>query len=282
MLLACSDCGSAPDRARDPFASVPAGALRAEALVPPGARVGGQRVLGVRFAVEGPPPSEYRDRPLVVMARHAGPGDSFLVVHALLNWYDREPRIVLKNTLQWDPAIDVLLNRLPNRFIAPNPGAAGDETERHIAELATGFDHDDSLGDFPRGWHLHHRPAPPGYRQAAPRAATGRPLLEPTDGVTSFHLAGGCHGRIARGDPTPTPCSSHTRGLSTWSPWDILARVADGHRGPDALVASPAAEVPRDERRQSPSAVRLVGNRRRVDRDTQAGSVAPEPAPVIS
>jgi ABC-type cobalamin/Fe3+-siderophores transport system ATPase subunit len=27
--------------------------------------------------------------------RHAGPGDSFLLLHALVNWYAREPRIVL-------------------------------------------------------------------------------------------------------------------------------------------------------------------------------------------
>ncbi len=44
-------------------------------------------------------------------------------MHALMNWYAREPRIVLKDTLQWDPAIDVVLNRLPNRFIRPDPGA---------------------------------------------------------------------------------------------------------------------------------------------------------------
>ena len=81
-----------------------------------------RRVLHVRVAVEGPPPPSYDGRPLLILSRHAGPGDSFLVVHALLNWYAREPRIVLKDTLQWDPAIDVVLNRLPNRFIRPNPG----------------------------------------------------------------------------------------------------------------------------------------------------------------
>ena len=56
------------------------------------------------------------------MCRHAGPGDSFVLVHALVNWFDREPRIVLKDMLQWDPAVDVLLNRLPNRFITPHRG----------------------------------------------------------------------------------------------------------------------------------------------------------------
>ena len=80
-----------------------------------------RRVLHVRVAVEGPPPRSYDGRPLLILSRHAGPGDSFLVVHALVNWYAREPRIVLKDTLQWDPAIDVVLNRLPNRFIRPDP-----------------------------------------------------------------------------------------------------------------------------------------------------------------
>ena len=41
---------------------------------------------------------------VLVLCRHAGPGDSFILIHALVNWYDREPRIVLKDTLQWDPA----------------------------------------------------------------------------------------------------------------------------------------------------------------------------------
>jgi 1-acyl-sn-glycerol-3-phosphate acyltransferase len=159
-----------------------------------------KRVLGVRFAVEGPSPSEYRDRPLVVMARHAGPGDSFLVVHALMNWYEREPRIVLKNTLQWDPAIDILLNRLPNGFIAPNPGVTGKETERHIAELATGLDHDDSLVIFPEGGNFTTgrrqraiaRLRRGGHRKAAFRAERMVNVLPPRPGgVTAALRAAG-------------------------------------------------------------------------------------------
>jgi 1-acyl-sn-glycerol-3-phosphate acyltransferase len=85
--------------------------------------------------------------PLLVLCRHAGPGDSFLLAHALINWYDREPRIVLKSTLQWDPAIDVLLNRLPNRFIVPG----GDHAEAQIADLARDLDGNDALVIFPEG-----------------------------------------------------------------------------------------------------------------------------------
>ena len=67
-----------------------------------------------------------------------------------MHWYDREPRVVLKDTLQWDPAIDVLLNRLPARFISPNPGQ-GEDVESQIAELARDLDEDDAFVIFPEG-----------------------------------------------------------------------------------------------------------------------------------
>jgi 1-acyl-sn-glycerol-3-phosphate acyltransferase len=116
-----------------------------------------ERVLHVRVSVEGPPPSSYHGRPLLILSRHAGPGDSFLVVHALVNWYAREPRIVLKDTMQWDPAIDVVLNRLPNRFIRPNPGA-GDGVEKQVGELSRHLDRDDAFVIFPEGGNFtEHR-----------------------------------------------------------------------------------------------------------------------------
>ena len=117
-----------------------------------------RRVLHVRVAVEGPPPTSYDGRPLLILSRHAGPGDSFLVVHALVNWYAREPRIVLKNTLQWDPAIDVVLNRLPNRFIRPQPGRAGALVEAQVGELSRNLDDNDAFVIFPEGGNFtEHR-----------------------------------------------------------------------------------------------------------------------------
>jgi 1-acyl-sn-glycerol-3-phosphate acyltransferase len=117
-----------------------------------------RRVLHVRVAVEGPPPRSYDGRPLLILSRHAGPGDSFLVVHALVNWYAREPRIVLKDTLQWDPAIDVVLNRLPNRFIRPDPGAAADQVTRLVGDLSANLDDNDAFVIFPEGGNFtEHR-----------------------------------------------------------------------------------------------------------------------------
>ena len=112
-----------------------------------------ERVLHLRVEVEGPGPAAYHGRPLLVFCRHAGPGDSFLLVHSLVNGYDREPRIVLKDALQWDPAIDVLLNRLPNRFI--RPGTNG--LEEQIGALARGLDDDDAFVIFPEGGNFTER-----------------------------------------------------------------------------------------------------------------------------
>jgi 1-acyl-sn-glycerol-3-phosphate acyltransferase len=111
-----------------------------------------RHALRVSLRVEGPAPSAYTGRPLLVFCRHAGPGDSFLLAHALINWYDREPRIVLKDTLQWDPAIDVVLNRLPSTFLRPGAGdGSGPSVEDRITELATALDDDDAFVIFPEG-----------------------------------------------------------------------------------------------------------------------------------
>ncbi|XTZ14282.1 1-acyl-sn-glycerol-3-phosphate acyltransferase [Micromonospora echinospora] len=95
-------------------------------------------------------------RPELVLCRHAGPGDSFILIHALVNWFYREPRIVLKDALQWDPAIDVLLNRLPTRFLAPGARRDGTVLDQ-IAHLATGLDDNDAFVIFPEGGNFTPR-----------------------------------------------------------------------------------------------------------------------------
>jgi 1-acyl-sn-glycerol-3-phosphate acyltransferase len=109
-----------------------------------------RRVLRLRIETEGPTPAAYPGRPILVCCRHAGPGDSFVLIHTLMAWYDREPRVVLKDTLAWDPAIEVLLNRIPARFITPNP-TDGERLEEQIASLATGLDGNDAFVIFPEG-----------------------------------------------------------------------------------------------------------------------------------
>ncbi|MFG1602724.1 1-acyl-sn-glycerol-3-phosphate acyltransferase [Actinoplanes sp. NPDC049265] len=128
-------------------------------------------------------------RPEIVVSRHAGPGDSFILIHALVNWFAREPRIVLKATLQWDPAVDVLLNRLPSRFILP--GQVSSETlEREVGELAVGLDDNDAFVIFPEGGNFTprrriraiERLRARGLRDLAERAEDLEHLLPPKPG----------------------------------------------------------------------------------------------------
>ncbi|GIJ28461.1 hypothetical protein Vqi01_36230 [Micromonospora qiuiae] len=128
-------------------------------------------------------------RPELVLCRHAGPGDSFILIHALVNWFRREPRIVLKDTLQWDPAIDVLLNRLPSRFIAPGQGGPASLTEQ-VGHLAVGLDDDDVFVIFPEGGNFTPRRRlraiarlrDRGYERMALRAEAMRHVLAPQPG----------------------------------------------------------------------------------------------------
>jgi 1-acyl-sn-glycerol-3-phosphate acyltransferase len=152
------------------------------------------RVLRLRVRIEGPVPDAYLDRPLIVFCRHAGPGDSFLLVHALVNWYAREPRIVLTERMQWDPALDVLLNRLPNRFIH---GRGGAQVEQRIAELATALDHNDAFVIFPEGGNFTERRRlagiarlrKRGLEDMARRSEAMRHVLPPRPGGVAAALA---------------------------------------------------------------------------------------------
>jgi len=111
------------------------------------------RVLRLKVVLEGEAPTQAAPGPVLVLSRHAGPGDSFTVMYALQQWYGREPRVVLKNTMALDPGIGLVLHRLPARFISPNPGSrvAREVVEGEIAELASGLDDNDALVISPEG-----------------------------------------------------------------------------------------------------------------------------------
>lgn len=89
-------------------------------------------------------------RPIMVLSRHAGPGDSMMLMDALSNGFRRRPRIVLKEFLQWDPMIDVMLNRLPSAFVTG--GREGrDELLATIEDMAATMGRDDAFVIFPEG-----------------------------------------------------------------------------------------------------------------------------------
>lgn len=163
-------------------------------------------VLRLRIELRGDQPSQALDEPIIVASRHGGPGDSFILIHLLINQYRREPRIVLKDTLQWDPAIDVLLNRLPNQFIAPTPFDPTAKRPVHslaseVGELAEGLDENDAFVIFPEGGQFTSsrrrrriaRLRQQGRAEMAERAAAMRHVMAPRPGgiVAALHSAPG-------------------------------------------------------------------------------------------
>ena len=89
-----------------------------------------RRVLRLKIVTEGPTPDAFPGHPLLVCSRHAGPGDSFTVMYALMHWYGREPRVVLKEMLkhavQWG-------------YLDANPAQYAERPRGEEQEMECGF-----------------------------------------------------------------------------------------------------------------------------------------------
>jgi 1-acyl-sn-glycerol-3-phosphate acyltransferase len=128
-------------------------------------------------------------RPVIVLSRHAGPGDSFLILTFLLATYKRRPAIVMKGALQFDPVVDVVINRLPHAFVWPGKGPGSGVTEE-ITRLAGRMGDEDALLIFPEGGNFTHgrrekaieRLEEAGQHEAAARARGMSNLLAPRTG----------------------------------------------------------------------------------------------------
>ncbi len=202
-----------------------------------------RRVLGVSITSTGATPDEFRDAPLLVLVRHAGAGDSFLIADLLVNWYDREPRIVLKAALQWDPALDVLLNRLPTMFVDGNP-----QTDRValIRDLASNLDHNDAFTIFPEGgnftwarrqkaiaWLRHE-----GSGERATRAERMRHVLAPRQAGAAAALMAAPDADVAIVAHTGLEHLVSAKAIWRYLPMDTEIKVH--------WWRVPAAEAPRD------------------------------------
>jgi 1-acyl-sn-glycerol-3-phosphate acyltransferase len=113
------------------------------------------RTFGLRVEVDEPELTAEEQaarlaRPVIVLSRHAGPGDSLLLVRQLLTVYGRRPRVIMKAALQLDPSLDVVANRLPNVFIDRRRRGEGVFSEQ-IERLASGLDQCGALVIFPEG-----------------------------------------------------------------------------------------------------------------------------------
>jgi 1-acyl-sn-glycerol-3-phosphate acyltransferase len=88
------------------------------------------------------------DRPLLFFSRHAGPGDTLLLVDLLLERYHRLPSVVFKDTLAVDPAVDLMGHRLPHAILDTSKR---EESEARIEQVAANLAPRGILVLFPEG-----------------------------------------------------------------------------------------------------------------------------------
>ncbi len=214
-----------------------------------------RRTFGVEIVTDGQGWSPLDDgvpgssRAMVVLSRHAGPGDAFLLVRTLLDRdHLRRPRIVLTDTLQLDPLVDVYLNRLPSVWIPSRPGS---DVAASIGRLATDMGEEDALLIFPEGGNFTaHRRA----RAIATLRSLGRTRqADQADAMVNVlpPRPGGVQAALAAAPDADVVFVAHT-GLERFSTpldlwrgmpmdqvlhlrWDLVA-AEDVPREPDAQV----------------------------------------------
>jgi hypothetical protein len=210
-----------------------------------------RHICGLVVEVTGPDDaSGLAGRPLIVLSRHAGPGDSLLVVHHLLTVCGRRPRVVMKAALQLDPSLDVVANRLPNAFVPRRHGTRYHSTDQ-IRRLAAGLDQQGALVLFPEGgnWTPQRwrraiaRLRRLGSSQLAERAAAMSRVLPPRPG--------GAFAAIAACPAADVVFVAHT-GLDTLvSVRDVWRTLSAGMAVRARWWRVPAAEVPRAASREA-------------------------------
>ena len=107
-----------------------------------------QGVFDFRLEVDGE--IDFRDRPLLVFARHRSMADTLLPSIVVSNVYKVPLRYVMKRELLLDPCLDIVGQQLPNYFVERESDDSGAEVER-VAELARGVGPGEGVLIFPEG-----------------------------------------------------------------------------------------------------------------------------------
>ncbi|GII99275.1 acyltransferase-like protein [Sediminihabitans luteus] len=194
---------------------------------------------------EARPPAQ---RPAIVVSRHAGPGDSFVIVDAMLNLFGREPRIVLKDTLQWDPAIDTLLHRIPTQFVAPRSRRRADAPggSAAVGALAHGMGPRGAVLLFPEGGNV--TPGRRARRIEALRAAGSDELADQAEAmphVMAPHI-GGFLAAVEEAPEADVVVVAHTGLEKLVTPRDIWRELPMDKRIVTRRWVTRAADLPRD------------------------------------
>lgn len=148
-----------------------------------------RRCLNFTFDVRFP---DTAGAPLVVLSRHAGPGDALFLMSELANGQGREIRAIGRHKLVWDPFFDIVAGGAGFEFPRPGDPAILDRVRSAAAIPGRG-----AFISFPEGGNFttrRHGVAVSGLRESghalADTAAGLRHLLLPRPGGVAAALAG--------------------------------------------------------------------------------------------
>ncbi len=155
-----------------------------------------RRILDVDVVLEpgsATPDTTPRDAPLIVLARHCGPGDSVLVAWLLAVQYRMRLRVVLKAVLRCEPLLDLAGEWGCLCFLG-----RGDRARSQIRFLAESLTGGQAMLVFPEGANFSwprwrnaiHRLRSTGDLRAAARALRQSHTLPPRSGGAAAAVAG--------------------------------------------------------------------------------------------
>lgn len=207
-------------------------------------------LLRLEVAAEPEPEAEAAlaaDRPLLLLSRHAGPGDTAIIVDQLLTRYRRHPSVVFKETLALDPSVDLIGHRLPHALLDTTDP---EECEARIAEVSAGLPPRGVLVLFPEGGNFT-----PERRRRALRKLwrTGR-RRQAAAGEAMRHVMppypGGALAAMRASPDADVVFAAHTGlGLAAF-PLEMWREIPIGATLRSHMWLAPAAERPRDPEAQ--------------------------------
>ena len=209
--------------------------------------------------------------PHILIARHAGPGDAFLIARVVIRDFGRRIHMVGAAKLQWDPFLDIAGERLGYHYLGGSQNSSAGDLDA-IRQLATGLDPGETLVIFPEGGNYteirrehsitsllsrgrleHARQADQLRHTLLPRSGGVIAAIEgaPDAAVVFVAHAGleGLHGLgdlwasvplgrevVAHAWPAPLENRPHARdGRTAWlfEQWKTVDEWIDDHVGPD-------------------------------------------------
>lgn len=188
-----------------------------------------------------------RDEPLLFFSRHAGPGDTVVLIDQLLTRYARLPGVVFKDTLAIDPCVDLIGHRLPHAVLDRSDP---EECEARIQAVSATLGPRGVLVLFPEGGNLtaeRRRRALASLRRKGRRreAAAGQAMTH----MMPPHPAGAL--AALRGNPDADVIfGAHTGlGLAAF-PRELWRHTPIGQTLTTRMWLARASDRPKDEQEQ--------------------------------